>query len=479
MLNVVTQREKSLRLWCVHQVGSVKLPDGRKMTARIVWPCTRPVEAPTTYCKISGWSWNGPACQYGDKPFKHVELYGEIYTNQYKISKEIAPLQGVRSPSVGRLIVCGQESWGGRRYEHLCVFLPESGEFSTPYFSYKFTPPEWREDVTHKDGGYWTCQCYQWDRYRSEWVDKGTRIATHSDLPYLYESGDRELLLPWQHRLSEGIYDMFLDCLDYYGNETTPHWGDLCQEAVQGTRAVNLNTLMYCKELLEIGDMLKSTISSLKNWKSSILKESANLYLSYHYGYRLSAKDTADLYKAAKHEFTAVKRSIAAIRARQSWEYDYPPGYTLNGCTCERTRCVKVWYKQLDAAVGSLLNGLFRWDVFPELGNVYDMIPYSFVVDWFLPFGDVLDKIDNHTYAATLNVLATVRSDSYTIRDLPLDSPLLLGVIRGCTAYSGITLKLYHRWLEKELTYPPLELKLQAGPKNWLPAGALILQRTK
>lgn len=256
------------------------------------------------------------------------------------------------------------------------------------------------------------------------------------------------------------------------------HWGDVDMDAVQGTRAININTLMYAKELFEIGKMVKSTAESLlEKDPRNFVKQASNLYLSYHYGYRLSIQDTKTLYSAARQELRKESRTLAASRARRQWSFELPEYSFLGaGATVLRTRSTKVWYSQMPHELGRLINGLFRWDIFPELGNVYDLIPYSFVVDWFLPIGDILDKIDNHTYASTLDVKGVIRSDKYEV-ELAGDSPIVRAYFGDVQSLGPVKLTSYRRFFTRELTYPPLQLTPQLGPKNWLPAAALILQR--
>lgn len=417
-----------------------------------------------TVASIKGFRENGPSCPQGDKPFRHVEFYGSITDTAYDVGYTHYSPDGLTYAS-------GTFTYFGRSYTRLYHSIKSGDSIGVIGYpiSYETMPIEIDGDTfilryrVMRDG-----------KPISGWYDLPTRI---SDCWVLNEKPNEEvLLLPWQFTLKPAYFDSAWSCAAR-DEQVAPHWGDLCQSAVDGTKAVNINTMMYCKELLEMGSMVKSTFESVKDLTKNPIKQASNLYLSYHYGYRLSVKDTVELYSAAKREFNSVKRVLAATRARKEWQYQYPSWTPLGGLTAKRERCVKVWYRQMDDGLEGLLTNLFRWDVFPELGNVYDYIPYSFVVDWLLPFGDILDKIDYHTYSHVLRVLNTVRSESFEVSSVPMDSPLLLGLIRGYSAPSGLTLKLYQRWIERDLTYPPLQLTAQAGPSNWLPAGALILQR--
>jgi len=40
--------------------------------------------------------------------------------------------------------------------------------------------------------------------------------------------------------------------------------------------------------------------------------------------------------------------------------------------------------------------GMKRWGLYPEVGNLYDRIPYSFCLDWIIPVGDTLDAVNNY-----------------------------------------------------------------------------------
>lgn len=256
--------------------------------------------------------------------------------------------------------------------------------------------------------------------------------------------------------------------------------GELCYEAVQGTRAININTLMYCAELLELGKLVRGTLDTLmgsKNIRSvkQALASASDLYLSYHYGYRLSYKDTVTLYDAARREYHELWRTRpGAIRSKMNSQGRCATP-SLNGLVYHCTDTCKIWYDQLDHGFEALLNQLFRWDIFPEIGNAYDMVPFSFVLDWFLPLGDVIDRIDNHTYAYTLDVHSVFYSRKLIVSGVREDVPFVQGLFKGYSTW-GLDLSIYHRWAEPELSFPILELHPQAGPKNWLPAGALICQ---
>lgn len=254
--------------------------------------------------------------------------------------------------------------------------------------------------------------------------------------------------------------------------------GDLCQAAVDGTRAININTFMYLKEAMEMGSMIKSTIDSAMNLKRDPVKELANLYLSWHYGYRLTYKDTKEIVEKVNSELRKIRRDWAASRARGHETITYPSNSPFAGSTAEWTFAAKVWYRQYNDIIAPIVNTLYRWDLVPELGNIYDLVPYSFVIDWFVPLGDVLDKIDSAYYAMTLRVGEVWYSDKIDMLT-DLNAPFLRAYFRGYESIGPVRIKYYMRWRDSELSYPKLELSFSGQFHSWIPAGALILQRKR
>lgn len=50
------------------------------------------------------------------------------------------------------------------------------------------------------------------------------------------------------------------------------------------------------------------------------------------------------------------------------------------------------------------------WDLAIDASNTWDMLPYTFVVDWFISIGDYLETCENREYLHNLDVLETTRS---------------------------------------------------------------------
>lgn len=253
-----------------------------------------------------------------------------------------------------------------------------------------------------------------------------------------------------------------------------PDWdkGDLCQICADGSKAIDINTVMYMKEMMEMAKMVKSTLELFKGKPNP--KKLASAYLSYTYGYRLSYKDTVELYNVCKAEAARERRSSAISRARKSNQIK---GYHDVDITYTGTAGLN--YSPYPYLEGQILNDMFRWDVFPTLSNLYDWIPWSFVVDWFFPIGPALDAIDYRTYMQTLTVNYVVYGQKWEIAQIPWHDIYLY--LPWWSSYfqpiGPISCSFYHRYYEREATPPKIESDFPTSFNHWVEGSALLIQK--
>lgn len=119
-----------------------------------------------------------------------------------------------------------------------------------------------------------------------------------------------------------------------------------------------------------------------------------------------------------------------------------------------------------DAAVSAL----DKAGVLPSVDNIWELIPYTFVVDWFLHVGDVLEAQSARNRLARYNIRYVTMSQKDTFTKSIGD---------GATSYVGVaTVVNYHRWTTDRCPLPPLLPQFDTnGSSHWLEATALILQR--
>ena len=257
--------------------------------------------------------------------------------------------------------------------------------------------------------------------------------------------------------------------------------GDLCQICCDDAQVLDLNTTMYIKELFELKEMVMGTASlftghpnvkTLKGLKD-IVKRISSAYLSATYGYKLTIKDTIELYNNSLAEFRKVKKEWWTAHARLHEDvkiaYDVPAKYTGTA---------SMTYKALPYELAQFCHECFKWDVFPSLGNLYDFIPWSFVVDWFFPIGDALDAIDTRTFLSTCAIRHVTYGEKWEFTPpaekvshfLPWFGSLL-------TPLSQVNFSFYHRWVEKNATPPDIASEFPHQFNHWVESAALIFQK--
>jgi hypothetical protein len=194
------------------------------------------------------------------------------------------------------------------------------------------------------------------------------------------------------------------------------------------------NLLAYVGDLGKTGDTVKSMLKLVGNVKNP--KAWAEAWLSYRYGDRLFISDTKELLESiSKRISTRMDRTIA--RARIEKAYSAGPFHV----TRQRTSTV-IAYNDSMNGVMTAINNLMRWDAWPTLQNTWDLIPLSFVVDWFLPVQDVLDHLDSAVQAPYIKV------DSAYIGD-----KIVAKVHLASSAWWGdVTLTEYRREKHNSLT---------------------------
>jgi hypothetical protein len=135
----------------------------------------------------------------------------------------------------------------------------------------------------------------------------------------------------------------------------------------------------------------------------------------------------------------------------------------------DRLLTANVYYHQQQSQVRKLLDVLYKADLEPSLEHGYDLIPYSFVLDWFVNVGDILASIDVFTTAAYLDLAYYIRSYK-DIGKFP--------VAMDRYGADRIDFKHYVREVRDSLDIPVPDLEVHLPGVSVLPqATALVVQR--
>lgn len=250
-------------------------------------------------------------------------------------------------------------------------------------------------------------------------------------------------------------------------------WGDLCVDALQDARALSINTGMYLYELSQIAKSAKGIYSLVKGkWSYKTL---ASLYLTNRYGVQLTMADTLSIIDAAKRELQDVSKSYNWVRSQCADAHVASRG-RFSGYDGSAAFHYKVYYRPYDHWFAKGLKALMDIDLAPTLTNTWDLVPFSFVIDWFLDIGSLFERIDTRTYASTLSVLGVLRSIKRSVGSLPgllypfwnSEQSQLVGQW-GCTSYQ--------RASSPTLDIPQLILDTPREFKNYAELAAIIAQK--
>lgn len=241
---------------------------------------------------------------------------------------------------------------------------------------------------------------------------------------------------------------------------------DLVRECYESMNYFTSNGIAFAKDLAEFRKLIPKA-KDLLNLKKP--KSWASLYLWAHYGLSLTISDSKDLVQAFK-EFANANHSVANLKTQV--RYASTSKSSAWGPLTKVTRyTVKLDCMPRDVGKDLLMGELFDTNL--SLGNVWDLIPFSFVVDWFADISSKLDRID--TYVES-NAYYRLNCLTYGVRTTCVVSASQ--IMPG--ASGSVSLVRYDR--TPSATFPPFRFPSTQSPqlqKHFIEAAALIVSATK
>jgi hypothetical protein len=240
------------------------------------------------------------------------------------------------------------------------------------------------------------------------------------------------------------------------------HFGDLAMKASLKTNRLNINLIEFISELRNP----KRLIPKLKNLKN--LKTHAGNYLSFKFGVMPTVSDLQHIL-AAMHK----RQPYYDKNGFQSVHSGHTESLTVNNIEFTLDQRIKLAIANEDQLFELLDAGLENMGALPNLANVWDLIPFSFAIDWFVGVGDLLERVDTHQRLTRLNIRYVTQSRNKIAKMYVTPSSL--------RPFAGsLEAGVYLRWVSDQCPTPPLSLKTTFQDFNsWLEAGALIIQRSK
>lgn len=217
----------------------------------------------------------------------------------------------------------------------------------------------------------------------------------------------------------------------------------------------NVNNVENLKDLKHIRESIPPIAELLKKRN---LKSIAKMHLWYKYSYSTKKMDLTSYYK---YIMMWLRQSLSG-NSKQHTSVTYTDSSVDGTTVCAQTTRYNIYTDTYSCGVLRTL-GL---DL--NMSNTWDLIPYSFVVDWFINFGDVLKTLDNREVISELKIHSVLTSNKSITTYYPLSD---LGMNTLVTAVS------YRRDVAKELPVPDKSVSFLNPVRHTHTGLALIIAR--
>lgn len=294
---------------------------------------------------------------------------------------------------------------------------------------------------------------YQYDRRWDTWYS-GTSLDKLSSA-----ASFRMAIMPTKFKFIGSLADFLVGNWPWrYLNQQ--RLGDLAQQACDAFKTNDVNMISYCKELPGLPQLAISTIKSLADLDNP--KSWADLFLSTKYGWIMSYKDTKSLIQQAEADL--LQRSLQQTVARSKLAFVVKDiGYRWD---CEARMKIKLGNSATSPL--SQLRKLINSGFWPTAANLWDLVPYSFVVNWLTGVQNVINAIDSNIYADTL----PVKSCCFSLKS----KCFFDGNYLGMGYYGRLCSTFYQRAVRRSIPYVPLSLADYALDKHIVESAALVIQ---
>lgn len=238
-------------------------------------------------------------------------------------------------------------------------------------------------------------------------------------------------------------------------------YGDLAKTASEQLIKNDTNMIEFIRDLRHP----KELVPKLRNLRN--LKNLANAYLSVHYGVLPTIGDLTTIIGAFKKISPYLDRNgfstYSAGHISSQW---------VDTMFYQLEQHLKLAVGDEDSGFRALIQRLESMGTLPTFKNVWDLVPYSFVIDWFSDVGEFLDRVDTRLRISRLDIKYVTSSRKQTFSGMiPVDPSI---------PYKGsIDLVHYHRWVEGRCPAPSLAPPPSQGFTHWVEATALLVQRRR
>lgn len=247
-------------------------------------------------------------------------------------------------------------------------------------------------------------------------------------------------------------------------------FGDLCRRCANDAQTLDMNNIEYLAELPEIVSGLKEVYSLLRG--KATLKSAAKLYLSYSYGVRLTVADTIAIFQTLPRHLSKTRHHFRWVRSMESTT---STSYDSHAWRRSDLYHYKIYYSPYDAGLVNLVDQMWNVGLFPSLKNGWDLIPLSFVVDWFVDISSRLSAYDAATFWSCNKVLGALGSHRTVFEGVQGD--VIFSSLRNSAGVATVT--EYTRFATDTVVTPLFFEDTPREFKNYAEAASLLIARSK
>jgi hypothetical protein len=240
------------------------------------------------------------------------------------------------------------------------------------------------------------------------------------------------------------------------------HFGDLAMDASAKVNANQTNMIAFLRDLRRPQDLI------LKFRNLSKLKTHSGNFLAVNYGILPTISDIQEIIGAFKKALPYIDK-----HGYRTYNAVHQDSKELGDLSHSLEQRIKIAIENEDSDFNALAQKVESAGFALTLENVWDLIPYSFVIDWFVDIGGFLERCDARMRLMRQKVIYSTMSSKHTLTRKLI--PTSLYPISGT-----VSLVRYQRWTIDHSPVPPLSPSSKITVSNhWLEAGALISQRSK
>lgn len=198
------------------------------------------------------------------------------------------------------------------------------------------------------------------------------------------------------------------------------------------------------KNVSDFMSHLKSLSSGNVAASSEIIDDLAEGYLAYHYGYSPTIADVQEARTQAEIVYNRMSTHAKTLPRvlYGKFFYRFPNNIQLKGYEGDFTVTVrsKVSLNPSNSALLAWVLTLDQVGMLPTLTRAWDLVKFSFVLDWFTSLGDRLQDVDSNAIRFAIDINSYIHTFEYSYR--PSDKLLSR---YGCSS-DDFTLRVYKRY---------------------------------